>query len=257
MTKNQIGLAACRRSSTSISHWRRMAPRWPATACLAACLALALAGRGETPTDAARPRLAPLELRLPQAVFMGTPPEFKTTEHMEKFPDAPRPTLLVPAGVTNVAKGKKVTSSDARPSSGTPDLVTDGDKEANEDCYLQTHRKTQWVQIDLGSPCDIHAIAIWHAHNTPHVYHDVVVQLADDRDFTAGVRTVFNNDYDNSSGLGAGADKEYWETSEGKLIPVKGLRARYLRAYSNGSTFDALNRCTEIEVYALESAGLR
>ena len=241
----------------SVPGWRRLAQPWAATVGLAACLTLPLTSRGETSTDAARPRLAPLELRLPLPVFTGTPPEFKTTEHMEKFSDEPRPALLVPAGVTNVARGKKVTSSDPRPSSGTPDLVTDGDKEANEDCYLQLHRKTQFVQIDLGSSCDIHAIAIWHAHNTPHVYHDVVVQLADDRDFTAGVRTVFNNDYDNSSGLGAGADKEYWETSEGKLIPVKGLRARYLRAYSNGSTFDALNRCTEIEVYALESAGLR
>jgi hypothetical protein len=224
-------------------------------ACLAGYLPLLVTSRGETSAEAAKARLAPLELQLPQPQFSGTPPDFKTTEYMEKYSDEPRPPLLVPAGVTNVARGKKVTCSDPRPLYGTPDLVTDGDKEASDEGYLQMHRKTQFVQIDLEAAREIYAIAIWHAHHTPHVYHDVVVQLADDRDFTANVRTVFNNDYDNSSGLGVGRDKEYWEDSRGKVIPVNGLRARYLRAYSKESTFDALNRCTEIEVYALPGTG--
>ena len=132
-----------------------------------------------------------------------------------------------------------------------PFRVTDGDKESSDNSYVELHRKVQWVQIDLETTPGIYAIAIWHAHNTPQVYNSVVVQLADDADFTQNVRTVFNNDYENSAGRGAGADKQYYESYEGKLIPVAGLRARYVRAYSKGSSFSALNRYTEIEVYGL------
>ena len=39
------------------------------------------------------------------------------------------------------------------------------------------------------------------------------------------------------------------ETYEGKLINAKGVKARYLRFYSKGSTESALNEYTEIEVY--------
>jgi len=81
------------------------------------------------------------------------------------------------------------------------------------------------------------------------VYHDVVVQVADDPDFTQDVKTVYNNDYDNSSGLGVGTDKEYFETYEGRLIDAKGVEGRYVRTYSRGSTYSALNRQTEIEVW--------
>jgi hypothetical protein len=131
------------------------------------------------------------------------------------------------------------------------DLITDGDKEASDSSYVELHRRVQWVQIDLEHSHPVFGIVIWHAHNTPQAYHGVVVQLADDPDFTHDVRTVFNNDMDNAAGLGVGRDKEYFETYEGKLIAVNGVSARYVRAYSKGSTYSALNRYTEIEVYAL------
>jgi hypothetical protein len=103
--------------------------------------------------------------------------------------------------------------------------------------------------MDLGSLNEIFAIVIWHAHNTAKVYHDVIVQVADDPDFKENVRTIFNNDQDNSSGLGAGTDREYFETNEGKLIDAKGVKGRYIRFYSKGSTESALNEYTELEVY--------
>ena len=78
-----------------------------------------------------------------------------------------------------------------------------------------------------------------------------MVQVADDADFITNVRTLFNNDHDNSSGLGLGTDKEYWETYEGKLIEAKGTVARYVRLYSNGSTADDQNHYTEVEVYGV------
>jgi cytochrome c peroxidase len=85
------------------------------------------------------------------------------------------------------------------------------------------------------------------------VYHDVIVRVADDPDFIENVRTVFNNDSDNSSGLGFGTNREYVETYEGKLINAKGVKARYVRFYSKGSTESALNEYTEIEVYGRQA----
>ena len=75
------------------------------------------------------------------------------------------------------------------------------------------------------------------------MYHDVIVQVADDPDFIEqSVRTLFNNDQDNTSGLGVGTDREYFETHEGKLIDAKGIKARYIRFYSKGSTDERLER---------------
>jgi hypothetical protein len=195
--------------------------------------------------------LAPLDIKLPLPAFMGTPTDIPLGDRIEKPSDKPRAPFLAPKGCTNVALNKKVTSSDKSPITGTLDLVTDGDKESSDTGYVELHRKVQWVQIDLEKDFDIYAILVWHAHNTPQVYHSVIVQLADDPDFTKNVRTVFNNDMDNAAGLGIGTNKEYFENYEGKLISVKGEKARYVRLYGKGSTFSALNRYTEVEVYGL------
>ena len=127
--------------------------------------------------------------------------------------------------------------------------IIDGDKSGAEKSIIYLRKGTQWVQLDLGGARQIFAIALWHAHNTAKVYHDVIVQVADDPDLTDKVRTLFNNDQDNSSGLGKGRDLEYFETYEGKLIDAKGVEGRFLRFYSKGSTESALNEYTEIEVY--------
>lgn len=193
--------------------------------------------------------MEPLDLKLPIPAFMGTPTDIPASDHVEKPSDKPRAPFLAPKGVKNLAKEKKVTSSDKSPITGTLDLITDGDKESNDSSYVELHRKVQWVQIDLEADHEIYAIVVWHAHNTPQVYNSVIVQLADDADFTKNVHTVFNNDYENAAGLGAGKDKQYYENYEGKLIDVKGEKGRYVRLYSKGSTFSALNRYTEVEVY--------
>lgn len=197
--------------------------------------------------------LAPLPLKLPMPAYVGTPSDIPESEHLEKPSDEPRPPFLAPKGVQNVALKKKVTSSDKSPVTGTLELVTDGDKESTDESFVELHRKTQWVQIDLEMSYEIYVVLVWHAHSTPQVYHDVVVQVADGPDFTKddNVRTLFNNDYDNTSGLGVGRDKEYYENYEGKLIDAKGVKARYIRLYSQGSTFSGLNRYTEVEVWAL------
>lgn len=193
----------------------------------------------------------PLPLKLPRPVFAGTPKDIPPGTTVEKPSGKPRPIPQVPKGTVNLALKKKVTASKA-PFSGELQLVTDGNKEAQEGTALELPPRLQWVQIDLGAECDLHYIVFWHFHMEPVVYHDVVVQVSSDPDFIEGVTTLFNNDQDNSAGLGIGKDREYFETSEGKLVAAKGIKARYVRLYSRGSTYnDPLNRYTEVEVYGL------
>ena len=193
--------------------------------------------------------MAPLKLELPKALFEGTPEGVKSS-NLEPSRTGSRPSLMVPKGVTNLAKGKTVTSSDALPVIGELTYATDGDKEGYDGCYFELGPGKQWVQINLGKSQSVFAIVLWHFHKKARVYRDVVVQVCDDVDFIKDVRTVFNNDHDNSSGLGVGKDKEYIETCEGKLIDAKGLKGRYVRCYSNGSTAgDGVNHYIEVEVY--------
>jgi len=195
--------------------------------------------------------LVPLALELPKAAFVGTPPsDLQTNSYTEPYdPNKVRPPMMVPPGLKNLAPGSKLTCSDTNITSETLAKLTDGDKDAYDESVVYLRRGTQYVQMDLGSPHELFAIVIWHAHNVLKVYHDVVVQVSDDPQFKQAVQTLFNNDQDNSSGLGLGTDREYFETREGKLIDAKGSKARYLRFYSRGSTNGGLNEYTEIEVY--------
>ena len=200
-------------------------------------------------TNAAAGDLAPLPIKLPAPAFKGTPKDVQVGPNVEPISDKPRPAMMAPAGVKNLAPGSKVTCSDKNVSSENLAKVIDGDKEASDQSIIFVHKGTQWIQLDLGAPEEIYAAVIWHAHNTGKVYQDVIVQVADDADFIDNVRTIFNNDIDNTSGLGVGTNREYFETFEGKLIDAKGVKARYIRFYSKGSTESALNEYTEVEVY--------
>jgi hypothetical protein len=193
--------------------------------------------------------LEPIPLELPKPLFPGTPPAMRFGTHVEKRRGKPRPPFLAPKGTKNVALGKPVTSSDPMPIIGELAFVTNDDREGGQGHYVELAPGLQHVQIDLGAPYAIYAVVLWHYHQEPRVYHDVVVQVADDADFITGVRTLFNNDYDNSAGLGLGKDLEYIETSEGKLIDAGGAVARYVRLYSGGSTSNDLNHYVEVEVY--------
>jgi RNA polymerase sigma factor (sigma-70 family) len=203
-------------------------------------------------TNSAAPRsdgMVQLVLDLPAPAFKGSPANSKLGTNVEPLSDQPRAPMWVPVGLTNLAPGSKLTCSDRNISAQELAKVTDGDKEASDQSIIFLPKGTQWVQMDFGKPQQIFAIVLWHAHNVPKAYHDVIVQADDDPDFIKNVRTIFNNDSDNTSGLGVGKDREYCESYEGKLINAKGIKARYLRFYSKGSTESALNEYTEIEVY--------
>jgi hypothetical protein len=194
--------------------------------------------------------MVPLVIKLPAPAFKGTPKDIATNSYTEPYdPSKPRPLMLVPAGLKNLATASKLTCSDKNVTADSLAKLTDGDKDASDQSIIFLRKGTQWVQVDLGSPQELFALAIWHAHNMAKVYHDVIVQVADDPDFIENVRTIFNNDQDNTSGLGVGTEREYFESYEGKLINAKGVKARYIRFYSKGSTESALNEYTELEVY--------
>ena len=156
------------------------------------------------PADAKSGDLVPLMLDLPAAAFKGTPKDLQIGPNVEPLSDKPRPPMMVPAGLKNVALGAKVTCSDKNASADMLAKVIDGNKDASDDSIIFLRKGTQWVQLDLGSVYETFAIVLWHAHNTAKVYHDVIVQTADDPDFIQNVRTLFNNDQDNTSGLGVG-----------------------------------------------------
>ena len=192
--------------------------------------------------------LAPIELQLPKPMFVGTPKNIRSP-NLEAATGKKRPPLMAPKGVKNVALRKPVVASDEYPIIGEAALIVDGDKEAADGCYVELAPGLQYVQIDLEAQYEIYAVVVWHFHAEARVYHDVVVRVADDPDFIANVQTLYNNDHDNSAGLGVGKDKEYIETYEGRLIEGKGVKARYVRLYSKGNTSNDMNHCIEVEVY--------
>jgi|GEM_PF-254171 len=193
-------------------------------------------------------KMEPIKIDLPNAMFVGTPTNLNV-ENLQKPRNEPRPPFMAPAGTKNVALNKPVTSSDPMPIIGELTMVTDNDKNASDGHYVELGPFLQHVTIDLGGEYNIYAIVVWHFHKQPRVYFDVIAQVSDDPDFIENVQTVFNNDNDNSAGLGVGSDKNYVETNEGKLIDAKGVKGRYIRMYSNGNNSNDLNHYIEVAVY--------
>jgi hypothetical protein len=189
-----------------------------------------------------------LKLQLPKPMFIGTPTNIKSP-NLEVITGKPRGPFMVPAGTKLLSLKRPVKSSDMQPVIGEMEMVTDGEKEGGDGYFIELGPGKQWVQIDLGASYALQAILAWHYHSQARVYRDVIVQVSDDKDFLKGVQTIFNNDHDNTSGLGLGKDKEYIEVAEGRLFDPKGIKGRYVRMYSNGNTTNDLNHYVEIEVF--------
>src|SRR5882757_10377054 len=79
--------------------------------CLAVTLNLLLACKsmaGEPPKEGQ----VPLEIKLPAPAFKGTPKDIQLSSYVEPLSDKPRPAMMVPSGLKNLASGSKLTSSD-------------------------------------------------------------------------------------------------------------------------------------------------
>ncbi len=219
-----------------------MMKRMCAFALLMVGLVLAPLAAGQNPAK------EELKLKLPKPMFIGTPTNIKSP-NLEVITGKPRGPFYVPVGTRLLSLKRPVKSSDMQPVIGELTMVTDGEKEGGDGYFVELGPGKQWVQIDLGASSPLHAILCWHYHTQARVYRDVIVQVSDDKDFLKGVTTVFNNDHDNSSGVGIGKDKEYIEVAEGRLFDPKGVKARYVRLHSNGNTANDLNHYVEVEVY--------
>ena len=88
----------------------------------------------------------PLKTDLPPPLFVGTPVPYNVPNLEPKATKWPE--FMVPAGTTNLALNKKVTSSDSDPVVGTLDLITDGDKGGDEGSWVELGPGKQWVQVD-------------------------------------------------------------------------------------------------------------
>lgn len=189
-----------------------------------------------------------LKIEYPEKLVKGTEVP-KAIPNLEKArPKDQEPAFLkVPEGVKLLSEDKEVTSSDEDPSAGDLDMITDADADGNE--YVQLKKGLQWVQINLEDSKTLYAAHIWHYHAQPRVYYDIIIQVSDDPDFIEGVKTVFNNDHDNSSGLGKGTDKNYIEEYYGKTFDLKGVKGKYVRFYSQGNSADKSNHYIEIQVF--------
>lgn len=191
-----------------------------------------------------------LKLQLPKPMFVGTPSNIKSP-NLEAITGKPRPPFLVPVGTRLLSAKRPVSASDTQPVIGELSYINDGEKSGGDGYFIELGPGRQWIQFDLGAPCQLYAILAWHYHSQARVYHDVIVQISNDRDFLKDVVTIFNNDHDNSSGLGIGKDREYIEVAEGRLFDPKGSVGRYVRLYSDGNTSNDLNHYVEVEVHGL------
>ena len=204
------------------------------------------------PKGMTREQLVEEKPSYPRPMFVGTPVPTGDIPNLEKTNPEDmkmRSTFLIPKSAAEVARGKTVTSSDPLVIIGSIDLITDGDADGADGCYVELAPGLQWVQIDLGVSHHIWKVLLWHFHKQTAVYHDVVVQVSDDPKLVKEVQTIFNNDHDNSAKLGKGPDPAYVETNRGRLIDGCGAKGRYLRFYSHGSTANEMNHYVEAMVY--------
>ena len=171
----------------------------------------------------------PLPLVLPKSVALGTPKPMKIDN-------------LEPP-----AKGASAKEAAA----GDFSFLTDGDKGGEEGFEVELPRGHQWLQVELPKTSEIHAIALWHFHRERRVYFSVVVQISDDPDFKQGVTTVYNSDAEGELGLGKGKDYVYYESNEGRVIPVAGVKGRYVRFHSKGNSASPSNDYIEAEVWGV------
>jgi SpoIID/LytB domain protein len=162
-------------------------------------------------------------------------------------------TIKVPEASVNLSSGKLPSASSS--TFLRTSCFTDGDKDTYDYADSYPGSGLQWVQIDLGTSCNVNDIKLWHYFGDARKYHDVIVQLSNDSTFSTGVvTTVFNNDTEDSVGLGSGKDSEYTETSSGLNIAFNTVNARYARFYSSGSNVNNWNHYIEIEIYGSASA---
>ncbi len=190
----------------------------------------------------------------------GYPRNLPRPSHLRQ--EVRRADFMVPPGVELLSLNRPVTGEPgALLGAEVLEVLTDGDKRCVDGSYVEMldFGDPQWVQVDLGEPKDLFAIVVWHYYKNPIIYKDVIVRVSNDPDFEQGVTELFNNDHDNSSGLGAGEDTAYFARWWGELVDARGpdgegTRGRYVRVYTNGAIGSSMGTCfVEISVFGKDA----
>ena len=206
-------------------------------------------------TEAPAPKLVPLVSQHMRAGHIDFVP-FDRIPNLDKYPYREEQ-LMVPEGTTNIALNKPVSSSCNNPTRGELGMITDGammymrDSQQWHHADVELEAGIQYITIDLNALYSVYAVRFWHCYPMNPVYFDIIVQTANDPEFTRNVHILFNNDHDDSIGLGAGTDNNYIEYPWGKLVHGNGIKVRYIRLYSNGNWAHDRNHYAEVEVYGM------
>ena len=150
--------------------------------------------------------------------------------------DAVTAQYVISDGAQNVALGKPVVftgNTETFQGIANASLVNDGYFDAYN-VFGSTDGQPCFAVIDFEKEYMIDRVVVkaWH----DWAFTDVIVQLSESADFTSGVYTVFNNDTDNSVGVGAGTDGAYIENpSGGHSFTFAPVRARYMRFYNQSA----------------------
>src|SRR5690242_2837483 len=115
--------------------WPSRAWLMVATLCLGLCCATSsLAGDD----------LMPLQLKLPAPMFVGTPKDQPANANLEPPSDKPRPPLMVPKDVLNLAPASKLSTSDTKTDVAKLPKIVDGNKEPSDNNTVFLRKGTQY-----------------------------------------------------------------------------------------------------------------
>lgn len=160
---------------------------------------------------------------------------------------------LVPANkIVNLALGKVPTAAwvdgDTATAVTNPDasraltVATDGSNaDANAHCIFGNDAKEagSYMQIDLGSDCEITGVSLWRYWTDSRTYNATALVVASKPDFSDAQVLYYSGDSD-VFGLGKDPkDSLYAETSAGKRLfdaanSTAAMTARYVRLYGSG-----------------------
>ncbi len=167
-------------------------------------------------------------------------------------------TQETPQTLVNVALNKTASINGSVQSDRPASMGVDGNKtdyhyyaEIGRDVD-QTVVSPYYLQIDLEQEYDIEKLNLYRYWADSRTYHDTVILVSTDENFTESTTTViYNQDTDNFFGWGVGTEAEYTETSSGKEIVLSTtVVGRYVRILNNGSSVGKGGHIVELEVYA-------
>ena len=133
--------------------------------------------------------------------------------------------------------------------------INDGNKSSNS--YLELtdtksgENESRYIEIDLGKSFNLCKLNMFRYYKDSRMYGATTILLSDEIDFSNAIQ-IYNSDTRNVHGFGAGNDRKYIETYDGKEINFNTTRARYIRIYVYGRDGATTDHFVELEVYAVK-----